>query len=671
MKKNNYRIEIDSLRAIAVILVIIYHMDFGIFTGGFIGVDVFFVISGYLITKQIITNYSKKNFIFIFYFKRARRLLPALLLVLTTVFIIGYLFFFNSEFLQLNKHIFGGVFFVLNFILSNEIGYFDKEAITKPLLHLWSLSIEEQFYIIWPFLLLIFLKWKKNIMFFTVLIILISFFLNELHSNQNYAFFSLHTRLWEILTGGLIAQIELKNPKIFEKYRIKRSVKLYLNKVKLSSKYSSYLGLSLIFAAALTFNDNNGYDQWKILLPILGTSIIILNPTNIKIFSNRILRYIGLISYPLYLWHWPLLSIAYYTFGNEVETYTKVFIVIISFILSSITFHSIEKPLRSAKRSFNYTIAIIAFILILGSINGINSKSNFIDFRKIDRSFSSIMGSLELTVRDDCFEIPYAYKLEEDWSCTLGDNKKNPEIFIAGDSHAQTLIPIFDLMGKEKSLSFEFAGTSGCPHLLGIQSERGKLNIEKYNCKKLNEKIFNYIKENNFKTILLFSRWGYYTPCFVNCRTNRLSVSGETYNTAESFIYGLNKTISEYDSIGVNIIFMHDNPQQINDPMEIIYENRNHILNNNYSEKEIETLFNKYSVDIDSHQKDRKWINNIILNIKKNNFNKIRIDNYLCGEKKCKLMFNGRFIYGDDDHLSIFGAEYLYSLIKDDISDLF
>ena len=272
------------------------------------------------------------------------------------------------------------------------------------------LSIEEQFYFIWPFLLLIFLKWKKNIIFFTVFIILISF-LNEFHSNQNYAFFSLHTRLWEILTGGLIAQIELKNPKIFEKYRIKRSVKLYLNKVKLSSKYSSYLGLSLIFAAALTFNDNNGYDQWKILLPILGTSIIILNPTNIKIISNQILRYIGLISYPLYLWHWPLLSIAYYTFGNEVETYTKVFIVIISFILSSITFHSIEKPLRSAKKGFIYIIAIIAFILILGSVNGINSKSNFIDFRKIDRSFSSIMESLELTVRDDCFE-SYAYKLK-------------------------------------------------------------------------------------------------------------------------------------------------------------------------------------------------------------------------------------------------------------------
>ena len=122
--------------------------------------------------------------------------------------------------------------------------------------------------------------------------------------------------------GGLIAQIELKT-KILEKYSITSLVKLYLDKVKLSSKYPSYLGLSLVFAAALTFNAKNGYDQWKILLPILGTSIILLNPTNIKIFSNQILRHIGLISYPLYLWHWPLLSIAYYTFGNEVDTFTK------------------------------------------------------------------------------------------------------------------------------------------------------------------------------------------------------------------------------------------------------------------------------------------------------------------------------------------------------------
>ena len=232
------------------------------------------------------------------------------------------------------------------------------------------------------------------------------------------------------------------------------------------------------------------------------------------------------------------------------------------------------------------------------------------------------------------------------------------------------MIPTFDILGKEKDLSFEFAGTSGCPHLLGIQSERGLTNIDKYNCKNLNQKIFNHIKSNNYHTVIMYSRWGYYTPCYINCRTNRLSVIGENYNTAESFVFGLNKTITEYEKIGVNVIFMHDNPQQFEDPLKLISKNRLDILSNNLNEKEVMFLINKYSVDIKSHEKDREWINSLLLKTKNGNFSKIKIDDYLCEEFNCKLMIDGKFLYGDDDHLSIFGAKYLYSLMKEDIHSL-
>ncbi len=661
MNKDLYRTEIDVLRAIAIILVVIYHLDLGFLYGGFIGVDIFFVISGYLITKQILQNYSSKDFLINFYLRRARRLLPALILMLLSIFILGYIFFFNNEFQHLNRHIYGGSFFISNFILFQEVGYFDNDAINKPLLHLWSLAIEEQFYLFWPLAIMIIYYFRLNIFIITIVIIILSFGINYFIADSAFKFYFLHTRAWEIFVGSLVAQIELNKINL-----LKLNSDDYLS--KFIKKLSTLVGLTLIILPAFILKEQTEYNHWILIMPVIGTSIILLNNKNNeyysnKLLSNKILIYIGLISYSLYLWHWPLISVSHLFIGSDLQFNHKIYVIIISIILSSATFHFAEQPIRKSANQLQ-TIFIILILVFFGLTNFINSKSNILKFTLTEKNISNISDSIEIAKRDNCFEIEYAYKNVENWFCDLGDKKSKSKIFIAGDSHAQALIPLFETLGMENDILFSFAGTSGCPHLLGVQSERGLNNITLYNCEKLNEKIFNYISDNDFDTIIMIGRWGYYTPCFIKCETNRLQFTGEGLNTAESFKRGLLKTINDYSNINVKTVFIHDNPQQFYGPSEILSNIRFKILFRDHNLNEIGNLINTQSVDIVSYNKDREAILNILKEIENKNFYQISVDGFFCGKAVCKVFEKGNFLYGDDDHLSIYGALKLKEYIE-------
>ena len=210
--KRNYRPDIDGLRALAVFAVVVFHAFPSYARGGFIGVDVFFVISGYLISSIIFDDLNKGTFSFSeFYTRRIKRILPALLIVLISSFIFGYFSLLADEYKQLGSHIAAGASFISNHILSNEAGYFDNLGETKPLLHLWSLAIEEQFYIIWPLFLYFAWKRKFNLLIITTLIAISSFMLNLKGVKQDTvaSFYSLQTRFWELLSGSLLAYVTI------------------------------------------------------------------------------------------------------------------------------------------------------------------------------------------------------------------------------------------------------------------------------------------------------------------------------------------------------------------------------------------------------------------------------------------------------------------------------
>jgi peptidoglycan/LPS O-acetylase OafA/YrhL len=314
-----YRADIDGLRALAVLSVVGFHAFPSAIKSGFIGVDVFFVISGFLISTIIFENLERNSFSFLeFYARRIRRIFPALILVLLACYSFGWIALFTDEFKQLGKHIAGGAGFVSNLILRNESGYFDNAAATKPLLHLWSLGIEEQFYVIWPPLL--WLAWRLRLNLLTTLIALaaFSFGLNigKVSNDTVAAFYTPQARFWELMVGSLLAYIHLE-PSAFAELKEQSTYFLALvaPKPMAAATYVgirnclSALGITLIAISAAVITGNRQFPGWWALMPTLGAGFVISGGQqawlNRKVLSCRALVWLGLISYPLYLWHWP------------------------------------------------------------------------------------------------------------------------------------------------------------------------------------------------------------------------------------------------------------------------------------------------------------------------------------------------------------------------------
>lgn len=334
----------------------------GIFHAGFIGVDMFFVISGYLISSIIFDNLKKQSFSLVeFYFRRIRRIFPALILILGVSFFIGWFTLLPDEFAQLNKHILGGSTFVSNLVLWGESGYFDISAETKPLLHLWSLGIEEQYYIIWPLLAWLFWKRRFGIPALIVALFIASFTLNlvAVDSDPVGTFYSPLTRFWELLIGSFTAWIVLLR---------RENQQIGTRAVEISLSVSGLLLLLVGF----TFITAEHFPGWLALLPTAGTALLVYAGSsawpNRVILSNRILIWFGIISFPLYLWHWVILAwFRITTDADHVSTTLRALIAAISVILAWLTYRFLETKIRKggavyAKGLFAINLFIAIFV---------------------------------------------------------------------------------------------------------------------------------------------------------------------------------------------------------------------------------------------------------------------------------------------------------------------
>jgi peptidoglycan/LPS O-acetylase OafA/YrhL len=339
-----YRADIDGLRAVAILLVVGFHAFPGGVKGGFIGVDIFFVISGFLISTIIFEGLDQKSFSFSeFYGRRVRRIFPALCVVLLACLAFGWFTLLAAEYRQVGKHAVAGAGFFSNLLLARESGYFDAEAETKLLLHLWSLGIEEQFYIFWP--LLLWLAWFKrfNLLAIIVLVAALSFSLNvwNIDSERTNTFYSPLTRFWELLVGSTLAYLVLY----------------------------PQTGAFFIGAGLLLIRDSSAFPGYWALLPTLGTALMIsAGPqawVNRAILSHPVLVWFGLISFPLYLWHWPLFSFLRIMEGEPTRV-ARIVAVCTAIALAWLTYQWVEKPVRRSGNASKMTRFLVLGLTALG-----------------------------------------------------------------------------------------------------------------------------------------------------------------------------------------------------------------------------------------------------------------------------------------------------------------
>lgn len=426
-----YRPDIQGLRAVAVLLVVAFHAFPGLIPGGFVGVDIFFVISGFLISSIIISNLEKGTFSFLeFYQRRIRRIFPALILVLAACFALGWFALLPDEYQQLGKHLIGGASMTSNFIYWDEAGYFDYASEAKPLLHLWSLGVEEQFYIIWPLLLWFAYRRKFNLLLVIAAVGLSSFALNIalIYEDSTYAFYSPQTRLWEILIGAALSYL------VFHKHKVLDSD---------WCKYSAPAGTLLIITAVVTLSNSGYFPGWWALLPTLGTALLIFAGVNSwvnrTILSNKIMVGLGAISYPLYLWHWPLLSFAHIVEGGTPAPHIRIACVSLAIVLAWATFRLLEVHARF-RAIGNLPPKLAALMLVVGVAggaayfqNGFATRSNVVQYA----SYSSQLAGWERELHNS-FCHPYFSSYVG--MCWMAKNAE-PTILLLGDSHAYHLYP--------------------------------------------------------------------------------------------------------------------------------------------------------------------------------------------------------------------------------------
>ncbi|MEW6681309.1 MAG: acyltransferase family protein [Nitrospirota bacterium] len=451
LTRPSYRADIDGLRAIAVLSVVGFHAFPDLVPGGFVGVDVFFIISGFLISSILFAGLAGDRFSFMeFYSRRIKRIFPALVLVLFATFVFGWFALLPDEYKPLGKHIAAGAGFVSNFALWSEAGYFDTSAATKPLLHLWSLGIEEQFYILWP--LVLYLAWTSRLGFLsvTLLILAASFAINltTVDGDRVAAFYSPLCRFWELLLGSTLAYLASRRTVVPASTRNAQSM----------------IGAAFLAVTLFAIDDKTAFPGWWALLPTIGAVLIIASGPgawiNRAILSRPVLVWFGLISYPLYLWHWPLLSFKHIVKHGVPSVLSRISLIALSILLAWLTYRYLETNVRF-RRQGTVTVALILLCGVLLGFGALTWRETIAP-RHDDNRLKTILLAL-----DDWDHPPKAFSaLEYQGQTFFIRRAAGPTVLFLGDSTMEQYGPRIDQVISERphlSKSAIFATAGGCP----------------------------------------------------------------------------------------------------------------------------------------------------------------------------------------------------------------
>jgi peptidoglycan/LPS O-acetylase OafA/YrhL len=664
-----YRPDIDGLRAIAIISVIAYHAGFRGFSGGFVGVDIFFVISGFLITSLLFNEAVATGHVNLgaFYARRVRRLMPAGLVVVAATLLLGAVFLppASNEQLSLARTAIAFAYFGSNFFFFRTTGgYFDAPSFSLPLLHTWSLAVEEQYYLIWPLIMLLIFRfsgsrrteglmrtrsmWVLGIM----LVASLALSIGTTRDHQNFAFFLLPARIWEFAIGGMVGLAGTA----------------FYTRLRPWAEGLAVAGLALIVYSVVTLDHATPFPGWVAIFPVLGSALLIAGTTADEDgFVRRMLAlkpmvFIGLLSYSWYLWHWPLLSLfRIYNLGDQ-DVAANALIIVLALVLAWLTYVLIENPIRVRRpgpfRSVRPTLFVglgIALVTVsMGS--GLKAWRNYQRTLDIHRPV--------VTARNDY--APFREKCTLDANrpfgefpltgCIHGSDKGYPKILLWGDSHADHLMPA--LIEAFPDVAIYQLAMAGCPPVIGYES---KVPATSKYCAEFNQRVLASIhdlKRDGLEGIVISARW----PSYLWKRTlaasePQPSSAGDTKKMAEArvaFQADFEATLSMLDRFGLRVLVLAPNPEMIYSPPLCIGLRRGSLCDIPYviSEAFIGDPTAALAEVVSRHP----------------NVRFAEMKDFFCDAEVCYAMRDGKVLFIDENHISATTARDLGRFLSEDMN---
>lgn len=591
-------LQIQGLRALAALLVTIFHAR--LVPGGFIGVDIFYVISGYLITGLILREIEQTGSLDLnaFYQRRIKRLLPTSVFVLFITAIVGMFVLPAITRDALGRDLFAAAAYISNYLFAWwQNDYQNLNATPSPFIHYWSLAVEEQFYVVWPILLLLLARYGRRAIFWgisitTVLSLLLSVY--QTQTSPIWAFYSLPTRAWELGVGALL---------------------LFVPEKVWRNRFIPWLGVIGIAIATFNFDENTAFPGVNAVLPVFATALLIgsisIWPRAFNDLSNnRISQWLGAISYPLYLWHWPALVLPSSALGRPLRIRERLFCILLTVVLAHLTSKFIEQPLRhkkiEGKKVYLFFVATTITSLIAGliisatsssmiSVKGTNYKFNLIDVMEKPAVYG-----------DDCH---VNYGETKSGYCTYGDKKSNRTLVLYGDSHAAQWFPALEQIARERGYKLISLTKSACPAVDAPREDQGA--FKNVHCEKWRQNSITRIKSIHPDAVIT-SSFQYFTPPSGFPSKSRWWDDGQR------------RLLSELRGSSNHLIYISDTPRPLRDIPNCLASRDSHTC--------------------DSTEKTR----NVIIN----GFEKIDPTPWLC-TSYCPAIKDGYVVYRDASHISV------------------
>ncbi len=605
-----YRKDIDILRAVAVLLVVVFHADKTFLTGGFVGVDVFFVISGFLITSIIYPQICARKFSFVaFFIKRAKRLLPASL-VMTFVTLIAFAYIYPANLFQnVVEAGLSSLVFMSNLYFWQTSGYFAASNELQPFLHTWSLSLEEQFYIVWPLLLVLCRSLSLQLRFGLMLVgLFTSIALSTLlipNAESFIGYYVLPTRFYELGIGALAAiyLLETKQQYLWSKNKITKD-----------------LGLLLILGSALLLSPASAFPGYLALLPVCGALLYIgsqhAGPLS-KAINNGPILFIGLISYSLYLWHWPIITIIKWLITEPSWLHYSLY-SLSSLGLAYLSYRFIETPFRHAKWQIKtVTVGFVCSMALTLSL--LITKNYWIS--PVDQAIHTQYASIK--------QYPYAHRRcidqardEGQWSpCEVTRSQNNaPHVFVWGDSHAGALMGVFEHINSPLNITVSLH--SGCASLPSV------MRNNRVDCTAINEQVYEHIKATPYDLILHVSAWNNYKV------ENQLSFD-EYSEPNKVYAAAISELLNTYAELNINYAFVAQPPIFAFDAPDLFFKSH---LGKSTIEHLPVTAFSEQQVDFAATSLSTEEL--------------YRFDQYICSNTNCVPAIEAQLMYMDKDHIS-------------------